>query len=169
LLAADPTPKTELQDEQNETRTDNSEDDESPIIAIGLCGEFADMSLAHIGWHKWTVGYHSDDGGIFDSQPRRTVRTEYTFGLGSRVGCGVDYSKGEVFFTRDGEIIGRFRIPFLLFLLGVERTCTDGTMRNAARHASDVINRKLYPAISHSQGSCKVRVDFELKRLAKGS
>ncbi|KAH8122253.1 ankyrin repeat-containing domain protein [Trichoderma asperelloides] len=108
-----------------------SETSPLPIIAIGFCGEFADMTNAMLGWNVWTVGYHGDNGMIFSNQD--TLHGDHDtgrkFGQGNTVGCGIDYSNEEYFFTCDGEVV--------------------------ARHKDKVIFRKLYPAISHLDGSCK--------------
>ncbi|KAL7782787.1 ankyrin repeat-containing domain protein [Trichoderma ceciliae] len=112
---------------------ENSETRPLPIVAIGFCNEFADMRKAFLGWHIGTVGYHSDDGKIFENYSTRHS-TELMFKPGDTVGCGIDYSKEEYFFTWDGKVV--------------------------AHHKSKVIFRKLYPAISHRDGPCKVRVNF---------
>lgn len=36
-----------------------------PIVTMGICGEFCTLD-DHPGWHIWFVGYHSDNGGIFE-------------------------------------------------------------------------------------------------------
>lgn len=87
-----------------------------PIIAIGFCGEFADMTNAMLGWNIWTVGYHGNDGKIFNNQD--TVHGDHhdtgrKFGPGNTVGCGIDYSNGEYFFTCDGEVVGMLRLLYL--------------------------------------------------------
>lgn len=85
-----------------------------PIIAIGFCGEFADMTNAILGWNVWTVGYHGDDGMVLKNQDtghgdRGTGRT---FGPGNTIGCGINYSNEEYFFTCDGEVVGMLRFRY---------------------------------------------------------
>jgi Ran-binding protein 9/10 len=84
----------------------NNLNSRSPTVTIGLCGQFSDQSVAHVGWNTWTVGYHGDNGGIYDQNPRKTHHTGRTFGLDDTVGCGVDYDAGEYFFTLGGQVIG---------------------------------------------------------------
>lgn len=77
----------------------------TPIVVIGLCGEFSDLSRARAGWHALSVGYHSDDGGIFLQVGGSAVSICDTFNPGSSVGCGVHYDTKESFFTLDGDIV----------------------------------------------------------------
>jgi len=77
----------------------------TPILVIGLCGEFSDLTRAQAGWHAWSVGYHSDDGGIFLQAGESAVSVCDTFKPGSTVGCGVNYETKEFFFTLDGDIV----------------------------------------------------------------
>lgn len=87
----------------------NSDDDvfDPACISIGLCGEFSNGKEAHLGWDLWTVGYHGDDGKIFEEYGYGTYKTELLFGPGNTVKCGIDYGKGEYLFTLDGEVIGK--------------------------------------------------------------
>ena len=78
------------------------------IVSLGFCGEFSDQTYAHPGWNMWTVGYHGDDGAIFEEEPYETHKTGCKFGPGQTVGCGIDYDTEEYFFTREGEIVGMF-------------------------------------------------------------
>ncbi|KAI1414083.1 hypothetical protein F5Y13DRAFT_159692 [Hypoxylon sp. FL1857] len=109
-------------------------DDPAPTITIGLCGEFCNQFHAHPGWNVWSVGYHGDDSGIYEQDPKWKYQADRTYGPGNIVGCGVDYDAGEYFFTLDGEVV--------------------------FRKSEALIYRKLYPCIGHSEGPCKVRVNF---------
>ena len=81
-----------------------------PILAIGFCTSTAQL-LEFPGWpnknapssHSWA--YHGDGGGFFSSFKNRKAGESRSYGPGDTVGCGVDYEKGIVFFTRDGEKI----------------------------------------------------------------
>lgn len=77
----------------------------APIVVIGLCGEFSDLTRAQVGWHAWSVGYHSDDGGIFLQAGESAVSICETFKPGCTVGCGVNYNSKEFFFTLNGDIV----------------------------------------------------------------
>lgn len=76
----------------------------SVAFAIGLTGEYTNQVQALPGWNIWSVGYHSDNGGIYEhsSSRRATIKT---YGTGQTVGCGIDYEREEYFFTCDGEIV----------------------------------------------------------------
>ncbi len=78
-----------------------------PIISLGFCGEFCDLTQAHPGWNVWSVGYHGDNGAIYDPSSFGKKETGLQFGLGNTVGCGIDYVSEEYFFTRDGQIVGK--------------------------------------------------------------
>ena len=78
----------------------------SPIVTLGFCGEFCDMTKAHPGWNAWSVGYHGDDGRIFEEYQHSKFRTGCKFGPGNTVGCGIDYASEAYFFTLDGKIVG---------------------------------------------------------------
>lgn len=41
------------------------------------------------------MGLHGDDGGVGEESGAVRYSTEYNFGPGNTVGCGVDYDKGE--------------------------------------------------------------------------
>ncbi|ENH71498.1 Ankyrin-1 [Fusarium oxysporum f. sp. cubense race 1] len=110
---------------------------EDTIVSIGFAGEFSDLTNAHPGWYIWSVGYHGDDGAIYDDYEKSFTtkeQTERTFGIGDNVGCGIDYDSGEYFFTLNGEIV--------------------------SKQLSTVIFRKLYPCIGYSGGLCRVKVNF---------
>ncbi|KAK0667487.1 ankyrin repeat-containing domain protein [Cercophora samala] len=110
------------------------------MISVGLCGELADMTGAHSGWRPLSVGYHSDNGGLYlENGHRDTIHEKY--GLGSTVGCGIDYETEELFFTLDGKIMIQRKCPNLIF-------------------------RKLYPCVAQSYREAKVTVNFGSEKFA---
>lgn len=94
-----------LSNPRYEVEPDN---DQTPIISVGFCGEFCDLTSAQVGWNTWSAGYHSDDGGIYaeNSQASRMHETGHTFEHGNTVGCGIDYASDVYYFTVDGEVVG---------------------------------------------------------------
>ena len=55
-----------------------------------------------------TYGYHGDDGGVFlyqfDASDATIHAPRYT--TNDTVGAGIDFTKGSVFFTLNGELLG---------------------------------------------------------------
>lgn len=54
----------------------------------------------------WSVGYHGDNGCIYEEDSKWLYDTGCKFGISSTVGCGIDYASEEYFFTRDEKIVG---------------------------------------------------------------
>ncbi|KAK6499515.1 hypothetical protein TWF506_004145 [Arthrobotrys conoides] len=113
---------------------------DSSTVLIGLCGEFAFLGNAAPGWNRWTVGYHGDDGGMFEENGTSSRRLGNKFGIGNTVGCGVDYELGDYYFTLDGKIEARSKAENQYF-----------------------ISRKLYPVVGQYGSACKVLVNFGQK------
>ena len=82
--------------------------DEDGAIAIGIGHE--KYPLCNMpGWGAGSIGYHSDDGGLFHGAciPKLCVPTCTT---GDRMGCGVDFTQSEnghvrVWFTKNDEVV----------------------------------------------------------------
>ena len=75
-------------------------------VTLGFCGEFCDQTAAHPGWNVWSVGYHGNNGCIYEEYSQWMRDTGCKFGTGSTVGCGIDYAREEYFFTLDGKTVG---------------------------------------------------------------
>lgn len=75
-------------------------------IAVGLASKSFEKSKQLPGWDKESYGYHGDDGGIFHGKGRQLLQYGPSFGCGDVVGCGVDYSKKQIFFTLNGRFLG---------------------------------------------------------------
>ncbi|PNP80395.1 hypothetical protein FNYG_05994 [Fusarium nygamai] len=106
----------------------------NPTISIGFVGEFCNTQGSHVGWNAWSVGYHGDDGEIYENTEDGVYDSKRTFGIGDTVGCGVNYSEETYFFTINGLLLVERRRP--------------------------VIFRKLYPCIGHDDAGCTVKVNF---------
>lgn len=94
-----------------------------PVIDIGLCGEFSDLSDSRVGWRAWSVGYHGDDGAIYEGSVVAKHPTAHTFRPGDTVGCGISYSSKEYLFTRGGKVIGTLLLAPSYFVSGFALTC----------------------------------------------
>ncbi|KIJ45239.1 hypothetical protein M422DRAFT_30095 [Sphaerobolus stellatus SS14] len=56
------------------------------------------------GWEPKSWGYHGDDGNSFASEKEgKPFGPKFT--IGDIVGCGIDFSTGRAFFTRNGSLI----------------------------------------------------------------
>ncbi|OCF30798.1 hypothetical protein I316_07521 [Kwoniella heveanensis BCC8398] len=58
-----------------------------------------------VGWDKGSWGWHGDDGRSFEGQGRGEPFSE-TWSTGDTVGCGVDFTTGRAFFTKNGRMMG---------------------------------------------------------------
>ncbi|KAF8891559.1 hypothetical protein CPB85DRAFT_1230716 [Mucidula mucida] len=56
------------------------------------------------GWEDNSWGYHGDDGRSFASEKTGT-NFGPTYGTGDVIGCGIDFTTGRVFFTKNGLLI----------------------------------------------------------------
>jgi hypothetical protein len=84
---------------------DDSESEPS-IVAVGLTGEFTNQIYAHPGWNAWSLGYHGDDGDIYEEVSRGGHSTGgRTYGPENTVGCGIDFENGQYLFTLDGKVV----------------------------------------------------------------
>ncbi|TGJ86249.1 hypothetical protein E0Z10_g2525 [Xylaria hypoxylon] len=103
-------------DETMEERGEES-GEESPIVGIGLCGEFVDISHGFPGWPNMapSTGYHGDDGLMFDSEldMYAEVPTRRMFAVGDTAGCGIDWDQGCIYYTLNGECVGRMRTSMI--------------------------------------------------------
>lgn len=108
------------------------EDAQSAKISVGLASD--DYPQMHPGYYHLSLAYHSDRGSLFRNSEERDWGP--AFDDGDSVGCGFEPTSGSVFFTKNGELLGR---PFDL----------DLRMRE-----------KLYPAIGLQTPGQAVRVEL---------
>ncbi|KAH8834895.1 hypothetical protein DL96DRAFT_1572181 [Flagelloscypha sp. PMI_526] len=57
------------------------------------------------GWEPNSWGFHADDGHVFQ-QERNGSAYGPSFGTGDVIGCGIDFSSGRAFYTRNGAFLG---------------------------------------------------------------
>ncbi|KAK8246900.1 hypothetical protein HDK90DRAFT_24447 [Phyllosticta capitalensis] len=74
-------------------------------VGLGFASQFFPLHNMP-GWFSpyMSWGYHGDDGDMYGNKAE--IRGGHTYGKGDIVGAGVDFSKQEVFFTRNGESLG---------------------------------------------------------------
>ena len=111
-----------------------------PCVAIGCCRAGFDASRLMPGWDAESWGYHGDDGGRFHGDGAATERGP-PFGRGDVVGCGVDRSRGELFFTRNGKYLGGTRL------------------------SADHLREPLYPCVGLDHGD-EIQVNFGAEPFA---
>ncbi|WVF66683.1 hypothetical protein IAT40_001424 [Kwoniella sp. CBS 6097] len=58
-----------------------------------------------VGWDKGSWGWHGDDGRSFEGQGRGEPFSE-TWSTGDTIGCGIDFTTGRAFFTKNGRMMG---------------------------------------------------------------
>jgi len=73
-------------------------------ISIGFCGKEVNLSRLP-GWEPHSWGYHGDDGCSFAAEKNGTPFGPI-FGTGDIIGCGIDFNTNQVFFTKNGTLIG---------------------------------------------------------------
>ena len=69
------------------------------------------MSGKFPGWEDAhpSIGYHGDDGRVFEPSIGNlgSKGTGRVYSEGDVVGCGIDWNRGSVYFTLNGEWIGK--------------------------------------------------------------
>lgn len=126
-----------------------------PDIAIGLAGEFTNQLRSQPGWNAWSLGYHGDDGRIFEEATQGKYPTGRKFGPGNTVGCGIDYDTDQYFFTLDGEVICMPKNP--PGTIALMRTQLTG---DAVRASSNIVYRKMYPCVGQMSGCARIQANF---------
>ncbi|CRL29946.1 B302 (SPRY)-like [Penicillium camemberti] len=76
------------------------------MIGIGFSSPKASVERLP-GWETESWAYHGDDGKSFFGESQGQGRAYGpTFGAGDTVGCGVNFSTGSAFFTKNGVFLG---------------------------------------------------------------
>lgn len=83
------------------------------MVGIGFSSTKASVERLP-GWEAESWAYHGDDGKSFFGESQGQGR-QYgpTFGANDTVGCGVNFSTGCAFFTKNGVFLGKLERPFL--------------------------------------------------------
>eukprot|EP01080_Neovahlkampfia_damariscottae_P008934 gene8934-883_t len=73
----------------------------NPIIGVGLAPYSFQNGM--VGWSSNSIGYHADDGGIFNNSGMHNIQGE-SCDTNDVMGCLWDWKKDEVLFTKNGEL-----------------------------------------------------------------
>ncbi|CAG7917347.1 unnamed protein product [Penicillium olsonii] len=106
------------------------------MIGIGFSSTKASVERLP-GWEQESWAYHGDDGKSFFGESQGQGRAYGpTFTVGDTVGCGVNFSTGSAFFTKNG------------IFLGMSRTLENGSQLTRTGNAfHELRNVKLYPSV----------------------
>ncbi|CAG8309963.1 unnamed protein product [Penicillium salamii] len=106
------------------------------MIGIGFSSPKASVERLP-GWEQESWAYHGDDGKSFFGESQGQGRAYGpTFTVGDTVGCGVNFSTGSAFFTKNGIFLGMSRG------LGNESQLT-----GSGNAFHELRNVKLYPSV----------------------
>ncbi|CAG8628354.1 2179_t:CDS:2 [Funneliformis caledonium] len=134
-------PKKCIDNEKREVEK-NEEDYELHYFEISIIEKSDDVTKVAIGlttkpypyyrmpgYNKYSIGYHSDSGHKYQDSQYDSQEYGPKWGeSGDTIGCGYKPSSGEVFFTKDGEYLGKahsYNDEKLVWYptVGVEGTC----------------------------------------------
>ncbi|KAK6107035.1 SPRY domain family protein [Brugia pahangi] len=73
-------------------------------MGVGLCERNVDLNRLP-GWDRASYGYHGDDGNFFCSSGTGHAYGP-TFKMNDVIGCGVDFVRKSIFFTKNGRHLG---------------------------------------------------------------
>ncbi|KAJ3123121.1 hypothetical protein HK098_002164 [Nowakowskiella sp. JEL0407] len=75
------------------------------VISVGLATN-PYPPFRSVGWNNYSIGYHSDDGRVFenDGYGGRVYASPYS--VNHTIGCGYEELSGRVFFTLNGSFVG---------------------------------------------------------------
>uniref|UniRef100_A0AC34F8D6 B30.2/SPRY domain-containing protein n=1 Tax=Panagrolaimus sp. ES5 TaxID=591445 RepID=A0AC34F8D6_9BILA len=82
------------------------------LIGIGIMEKSIQTNRLP-GWDTQSFGYHGDDGNFFCSSGKGQQYGP-KFGINDCVGCGVNFAKKQIFFTKNGENLGYIDINLSL-------------------------------------------------------
>jgi hypothetical protein len=75
------------------------------FISIGFSNRFTNLSRL-VGWEPGSFAWHMDDGFVFEGRGEGISKGWPTSTTGDVIGCGIDFTTGQAFFTKNGQLIG---------------------------------------------------------------
>lgn len=109
------------------------ETQQSDCVAVGVCTRTFPLHCRMPGWDNQSYGWHSDDGGLFHGRGNMLRRigddggenenddntsspSSGRYGVNDTVGCGVDYWSRQLFFVKNGRVVGTSELPAAWFV-----------------------------------------------------
>ena len=121
----------------------------SSSIAIGFSGKDVPLNRPP-GWEPESWAYHGDDGHTFACQSSgRHYGPE--FATGDIIGCGVNFTTGHAFFTRNGESLGKSASVLDLF-----------TVFSMVYYILHILFKKLFHTNSHA---CRLFTEIQVRMI----
>eukprot|EP01122_Echinamoeba_exundans_P001767 TRINITY_DN11762_c0_g1_i1.p1 TRINITY_DN11762_c0_g1~~TRINITY_DN11762_c0_g1_i1.p1 ORF type:complete len:1169 (-),score=194.70 TRINITY_DN11762_c0_g1_i1:108-3614(-) len=108
---------------------------EGSAITIGFAHGKYDIE-SHPGWNAHSFALHGDDGQVFFTTGSGTIWGP-RFALGDVVGCGINPSTQEVWYTHNGKFLGV-----------------------AHHHADDILKQRWYPTMGMTCDGDKAKANF---------
>jgi len=87
----------------------NNKEGKTECVAVGVAVQDFNLHKYMPGWDKHSFGYHGDDGGFYHASGHPVAIESGglpNFGAGDCVGCGIDYEKNALFYTKNGQFLG---------------------------------------------------------------
>lgn len=132
-------------------------------MGIGFASEYSDVSYGFPGWsrHPFSMGYHNDNGCMFESSgsDESSKGTGRFYQEGDVVGCGISWKEESVYYTVNGERIGKRPLPPLAIAYpSCFRTFIPANVCLVpGKYQTKLTYRKLYPVVSISGDPCTFR------------
>ena len=76
-------------------------------IGVGLSKKGTSLNMLP-GWRWGSLGYHGDDGHLFDGTSGLGKDYGPKFTANDIIGCGINFVKKEFFYTKNGETLGKY-------------------------------------------------------------
>lgn len=107
------------------------------------------------GWEPESWGYMSDDGNLLCGNSSNPKKYGPTFGNGDVIGCGINFHKGNLFFTRNGNLLSACfcHVPSIA-------TTDTALSRSLGTAAQNIKSDRFYPAVGLKRCGDHVRVNF---------
>jgi hypothetical protein len=126
------------------------------MIGVGFSSPKASVERLP-GWEQESWAYHGDDGKSFFGENQGQGRPYGpTFTVNDTIGCGVNFSTGCAFFTKNGVFLGM--TSFSSLSDGLQEMGADYFPGNAFRELRDV---SLYPSVGmKKQPNVQISANF---------